>query len=61
MRKGKTKTGFEFEYDERLLDDMRVLDLLSEILDDGSSEIQIVSASSKLINVLLGKDLKNAL
>ena len=61
MREGKTRTGFEYKYDETLLDDMRFLDLLSELMDDETPELKILASSTKLINMMLGKDGKKAL
>lgn len=61
MRKGITRTGFECEFDERITDDMRFLDLLADLMDEDLSETDAVIKTSKLITMLLGKDNKKAL
>lgn len=61
MRKGITRTGFECEFDERILDDMRFLDLLADLLEDDVSELEAIAKTSKLVTMLLGKDNKKAL
>ena len=61
MRKGKTRTGFECEFDERILDDMRFLDLLADLVGDELTEIEAVVKTSNLVSMLLGKDNKKAL
>lgn len=58
MIKGKTNSGFEFEYDRRRLDDMRFVDAMAEALDPEAEEFTRLSNSSKLIGMLLGKELK---
>ena len=34
MLKGKTKSGFEFQVDEKLLDDMELLEAFAEAMND---------------------------
>lgn len=51
---GTTSTGFEFEYPKANLDNMELVDLLAE-----SEENPIVVG--KIIEMLLGKELKKAL
>lgn len=58
MRRGKTRTGFECEFDERIADDMRFLDLLAELMGEDLDDMDAIVKSSKLITMLLGKDLK---
>lgn len=52
---GETKSGFKFEIEEEMLDNMEILDYLSDA-DDGNS-----LAFPKLLNTLLGKDQKKRL
>lgn len=49
MRKGTTKSGFEFEIDEKNLDDMRILDM-AIALDEGD-----VTKISPLAKRVLGE------
>lgn len=58
MRKGLTQTGFSYEYDETRLDDMRIVDMLSTVMDEGAQEFARLSATSKLISILLGGETK---
>ena len=55
MTKGKTRTGFEFEINENVMDDMRVIDILSELEDDHPL------AYSKLFTLILGTEQKKRL
>lgn len=48
MLKGKTKTGFEFEIDSRVLDNYELLELLSEV-----EENPLVV--TKVLSLLLGE------
>lgn len=61
MRKGVTSTGFEYEYDEERLDDMRFVDALAVVVDDEASDFEKVFGASRLITMLLGPDMKRAL
>lgn len=61
MRKGTTKTGFEYTFDETRLDDMRFVDVMAVVLDDKAKEFDQISATSKLVEMLLGKDQKEKL
>lgn len=61
MTKGKTSTGFEFEYDENRLDDMRFVDVMSVVVDPNATSFDKLSGTSKLIEMILGADLKKAL
>ena len=54
MIKGETKSGFKFEIDETIADDMEFLEALAEAQDD-------VTRFPKVIEALLGKDQKKAL
>lgn len=61
MRKGTTSTGFEFEYDEARLDDMRFVDVLAVVVDSNASTFEKVRGAGVLIEMLLGRELKAAL
>lgn len=61
MKKGTTSTGFEFEYDEQRLDDMRLVDELAVMLDEDSSEFAQIAGASKCLTLLLGPELKRRL
>lgn len=52
MIKGKTSTGFEFEINENILNDMEILDLVTEISEDN------MMALSPLINRIIGDQKK---
>lgn len=55
MLTGKTKSGFEFEIDEEILDDYDFLELLCRI-DEGESALVI-----KMVDRLLGAEQKEKL
>lgn len=61
MKTGKTSTGFAFEFDERNADDMRMIELIAISDDDTASDFQKLAASSKILEMLLGKEQKAAL
>lgn len=61
MVKGTTSSGFEFEYDEARLDDMRFVDVLAVVADDKAGLLPRVQGMSQLITMLLGDELKAAL
>lgn len=50
VRKGKTKSGFEFAVKEENLDDYRILRELAEVSDGNSGKMV------KVIQMILGKD-----
>lgn len=54
MISGRTKSGFEFEIDPDLLDDMEFIDLLAEASDNGL-------LLPKVLEFILGKEQKKAL
>lgn len=58
MIKGTTATGFEFEYDERRLDDVRYVDVLAVACDEEASDLDRIKATSTLTEMLLGKEFK---
>ena len=53
--KGKTSSGFEYEVDAAVLDDMELIDALSETLDENPVSFSVVCTK------LLGKDQKKRL
>lgn len=55
MLKGKTKTGFVFEIDEKRLDNMELLDAIAEMENDN------IIALSNVSQLLLGKEQRKAL
>ncbi|MCQ2183253.1 MAG: hypothetical protein MJY89_07640 [Bacteroidales bacterium] len=59
--KKKTASGFEFEVDDNVLDDMRLIDMLAALMDDDTPEFQKVVAMPKLLTFILGVEQKNAL
>lgn len=61
MIKGKTSTGFEYEYDEARLDDMRFVDVLAVVVDPDAPPFDKIAGASKLLTMLLGEDLKKQL
>lgn len=56
MIHGTTESGFEFELDESVLDDMRLIDAIAE-LQDGAD----VFAVSKIVRILIGEAGREAL
>ena len=61
MKRGTTESGFAFEFDELVLDDMRFVDALAEIVDPDVSDVLTLSATTKLATMLLGKEQKKRL
>ena len=61
MRSGTTSTGFNYEFDEQRLDDMRFVDVLAEVIDPNGQKFEKVSGISKLIRMLLGEEMKEKL
>lgn len=61
MKTGTTSTGFAFQFDERNADDMRMVELIVISDDETASEFQKLAASSKILEMLLGKEQKAAL
>ena len=55
---GKTKSGFEFSYDERILTDWEYLTLLRKLTsDDGSvSNTEKLAVTQDMFTVLLGEE-----
>lgn len=61
MIKGITSTGFEYEYDETRLDDMRFVDVLAVVVDPEAPRFDKIAGASQLLTMLLGPDMKKAL
>lgn len=61
MREGVTKSGFKFAYDKSRLDDMRMVDILEVVMDEEAAPFEKLRASSKLVEKLLGEDVKERL
>ena len=61
MKTGTTSTGFAFQFDEQNADDMRMVELIAVSDDDSASEFQKLAASTKILEMLLGKEQKAAL
>lgn len=55
MIKGKTKSGFEFEVEEDVMDNMLMVDALSDTMDDNPL------AFARVCSLLLGKAQKKEL
>lgn len=58
---GKTSTGFEFNYDKRILLDWDYITLLSVMTSEESSSSAKLEATQKIFYVLLGKEQTEAL
>ncbi|MBR2257629.1 MAG: hypothetical protein IJ899_09945 [Blautia sp.] len=66
MIKGKTESGFEFEYDEAILSDWEyitkyasMMEALNELQEDEKSQIavaEVVTSVNSIFRLLLGKD-----
>lgn len=61
MIKGTTSTGFQYEYDETRLDDMRFVDVLAIVVDPEAPQFEKIAGASRLLTMLLGEDMKKAL
>lgn len=61
MTNGITSSGFAFCFDESRLDDMRFVDILATVVDPDAAEFDKIAGASKLVEMLLGKELKNDL
>lgn len=55
MVKGKTKSGFEFELEENVINNMELVDALADCADDNPFAV------SKAVKLLLGNDLRQKL
>lgn len=61
MINGTTSTGFRYEFDETRLDDMRFVDVLAVVVDPDAPRFDKISGASKLLTMLLGPEMKQAL
>lgn len=61
MKKGTTKSGFSFEYDPIVMDDMYFVDTLAELFDENTDGFDALKCSSKLLGMMLGQEQKAAL
>lgn len=61
MIKGVTSGGFEYEYDEQRLDDMRFVDVLALVVDPEAPTFEKIAGTSRLLTMLLGAPMKTAL
>jgi len=61
MIRGTTSTGFEYEYDEERLDDMRFVDVLAVVVNPEAPRFDKIAGASQLLTMLLGADMKKAL
>jgi len=61
MKTGTTSTGFAFSFDEQNANDMRMIELIAISDDKDASEFSKLAASSKILELLLGKEQKEAL
>lgn len=55
MVKGKTKSGFKFEYDERILNDYELLEAIGKF-DNAETKMQSVGALTKIVDYILGNN-----
>ena len=55
MVEGKTKSGFEFKYDERILNDYDLLDAIGRF-DNAETKMQSVGALAKIVDYILGDE-----
>lgn len=61
MREGKTSTGFEFAFDEKRLNDMRLVDSLADVVNVNVPELKRIIALSQVIERLVGPETKDKL
>ena len=61
MRKGTTKSGFAYEFDETRLDDMRFVDVMAVIVSEDAADFDQIVAVSTLMTMLLGAEQKKRL
>lgn len=52
MIEGKTKTGFKYKFDERVLEDWKLIDLVTNY--DAVGKLEKVKIVPDLVNMLLG-------
>lgn len=61
MIKGTISNGFEFAFDEVVLDDMRLIDTMAVIVDENSKISERLTATAKASEMILGKAQKEKL
>lgn len=61
MIKDTTKTGFDFSFDPRALDDMLFVEVLATATDEAAPELDKLSAIANLSEMLIGSTQKKAL
>lgn len=54
MIEGKTKSGFKFNIDERILDDWRVIEAIA--LSESSDPSEQIQGARQVADLILGKD-----
>ena len=61
MIKGETKTGFAFELEEAVLDNMELVDALAEMQEDDPLALPVSAISQEIMDIFeaLGKPGKN--
>lgn len=52
---GKTATGFEYSYDERILTDWSFVALLGKITDDSKKDTEKLAIMQSLFSMILGE------
>ena len=60
MRRG-VSLGFSYEIDDERLDDIRIVECISTVMDENAPQFERITAATKLLTLLLGKKQKDAL
>lgn len=58
---GKTKSGFSFSYDQRILTDWDFITLLGTLTDEGKKETEKIANMQRLLKFILGDEQTNEL
>lgn len=58
---GKTKTGFSYSFDKRILTDWDYISLLGTITDEETKDSEKIINTQKLLKLILGDEQTNAL
>ena len=53
---GKTKSGFSYSYDQRILTDWDFISLLGTLTDEEKKETEKITNMQKLLRIILGDD-----
>lgn len=61
MKQGKTESGFSYEFDERRLNDMKLVDMLAKVINVHTPELDRIISLSSVMERLLGVEQKDAL